>query len=487
MKCVPVNFGNFTILLATLLCICSPVSGQETAKVDSDSKSDLSVEKYQDVAQRIIDSVRAKNASYDKLQELCDDIGNRLSGSETLDKAIEWAQSSLKADGHENVRAEKVLVPKWTRGEESATMISPREVNLPMLGLGGSVGTGATAINAPVIVVDSKEELDGLADDQVKGKIVVFNHPMPPFSETDGSGYGDAVQYRSNGAKWAAERGGVAALVRSCTAYSLQSPHTGAMRRYGETGDLKKVPAAAITIEGATMLKRFQNRGIVPEVKLYMEAKDHGEVPSANVVAEIVGSEKPEEIVVIGGHIDSWDVGQGAQDDGCGCVVAMEALTQIRKLGLKPKRTIRVVLWTNEENGTAGANSYAARHQEEKHIAAIESDSGGFRPEGLSIEMEDDDQEQLAVVQLGKVLELLKPIGADRATTGFSGVDVSKLKPSGTACMGLRVDGRLYFNTHHTTADTVDKVNPKELTDCVITVAVAAYVIADLPVQLGNQ
>ena len=489
MKCVPDIFGNFTILLATVLCVCTPALShcQETAKSDSDSKSEMSVENYQEVSKRMIESIREKNGAYDKLQELCDDIGHRLSGSETLDKAIEWAQKSMKADGHENVRAEKVLVPKWTRGEESATMISPREVDLPMLGLGGSVGTGASAITAPVIVVDSKDELDALSDDKVKGKIVVFNHPMPPFSEIDGSGYGDAVQYRGNGAKWAAERGGLAALVSSCTAYSLQSPHTGAMRQYGETDDLKKVPAAAITIEGATMLRRFQDRGITPEVKLYMEAKNHGEVPSANVIAEIVGSEKPEEIVVIGGHIDSWDVGQGAQDDGCGCVVAMEALTQIRKLGLKPKRTIRVVLWTNEENGLAGAESYAARHQNEKHVAGIESDSGGFRPEGLSIEMEDDDKEQLAVVQLAKVLELLKPIGADRATTEYSGADVSKLKPTGTACMGLKVDGRLYFNTHHTAADTVDKVNPKELTDCVITVAVAAYVIADLPFPLGEK
>lgn len=477
---------SFTILLAATCCSCLPLYAQQTAKPAGVEKQELDLEKYNAIANRIIEATQKENASYLKLQELCDDIGHRLSGSESLDKAIEWAQNSMKADGHENVRAEKVLVPKWVRGKESATMVTPRPFELPMLGLGGSVGTGPEGIEAPVIVVDSKEELDGLADDQIKGRIVVYNHRMPPFSETSGSGYGDAVQYRSNGAKWAAERGGVASLVRSCTAYSLQSPHTGAMRRYGESDDLKKVPSAAITIEGATMLRRFQERGITPTVKLYMEAKDHGEVPSANVVAEIVGSEKPEEIVVIGGHIDSWDVGQGAQDDGCGCVVAMEALTQIRKLGLKPRRTIRVVLWTNEENGVAGADSYAARHQDEKHVAGIESDSGGFRPEGISVQMEDDDKQQKAVVQLGQILKLLKPIGADRATDGFSGVDVSKLKPSGTACMGLRVDGRLYFNTHHTTADTVDKVNRKELTDCVATLAVAAFVIADIPQEIGQ-
>ena len=377
------------------------------------------------------------------------------------------------------------MVNKWVRGKEFVQMVKPREMNFPMLGLGGSIGTAGKELTAPVVVVDSKDKLDELSDDQVKGKIVVFNFPMPAYSETEGSGYGAAVRYRGSGAKWAAERGGIAALVRSVTAYSLQSPHTGAMSKY--TAEFEKVPAAAISIEAATMLKRLQDRGKQPEVTLYMEAKDHGEVPSANVVAEIVGSEKPDEIVLIGGHIDSWDVGQGAQDDGCGCVVAMEALNVIRKLGLKPKRTIRVVLWTNEENGLAGARSYAARHVNENHVAAIESDSGGFKPQGLSIEMQGDDEERIAVEQLGKVLSLLGKVGSTRATTGYSGADVNPLKETGTACMGLRVDGRLYFNTHHTHADTVDKVDPDELTDCVATLATAAFVIADLPKRLGSE
>ncbi len=439
---------------------------------------------YQKQADEIIDDVRAGNDAFLKLQELCDDIGHRLSGSPALDRAIDWAAAAMKTDGHENVQKERVNVRKWVRGNEYAKLIEPRELELPMLGLGGSVGTSSEGIEAEVIVVDSKEELDGLDDSEVLEKIVVFNHRMPPYSVTEGSGYGAAVQYRGNGARWAAERGGVAAFVRSATAYSLQSPHTGAMRTY--TADVKKVPAAAISVESAMMLKRLQDRGLRARVKLYMEAKDYGEVPSANVVAEIVGSEKPDEIVVIGGHIDSWDVGQGAQDDGCGCVVAMEALTVIRKLGLRPKRTIRVVLWTNEENGLAGARSYAVRHQDEVHVAGIESDSGGFKPEGISIEMENDDAQRRAVVQLGKVLGLLKRLGATRATEGYSGADISPLLKTGTACMGLRVDGRLYFNTHHTAADTVDKVDPGELSDCVATVAAAAFIIADLPERLGG-
>ena len=473
------------MMLFTCQIMSTDLWGQTTQIQKNGASSEASIkEAYSDVANQIIKSARKENDSYLKLQELCDDIGNRLSGSESLEKAIVWAQESLKKDGQENVAAEPVTVRKWVRGNESCELIEPRPMKLEMLGLGWSIGTPKEGITAEVIVVDDKEELDSLKDEQINGKIVVFNKAMPQFSETDGAGYGSTVQYRSNGAKWAAERGGVAALVRSVTAYSLASPHTGAMRYDAQ---VKKVPAAAITTEAAMMLRRLQDRGKKCVVKLNMEAEDKGEAESANVIGEIIGSEKPEEIVVIGGHIDSWDVGQGAQDDGAGCVAAMEALNIIRKLGLKPKRTIRVVLWTNEENGLAGARSYAARHQKENHVAGIESDSGGFRPEGLSIEMKNEDQQEIAFEQLKEVLSLLEPIGATRAKKGSSGADVGELKTLGTACMGLRVDGRLYFNTHHTHADTVDKVRPKELTDCAITLAVAAYVFADMPKPLGEK
>ena len=461
--------------VASPICLAQEVAEKSATSVQND---------YQAIASKIIESARKDNDSYLKLQELCDDIGHRLSGSESLDKAIEWAQASMIADGQENVRAETVTVRKWHRGNESCELIEPRPMKIDMLGLGWSVATPAEGITAEVIVVNDKAELDSLDDDQVKGKIVVFNNAMADYSDTTGAGYGAAVQYRSNGASWAAERGGVAALVRSVTAYSLVSPHTGAMRYDAE---IEKVPAAAISVETAMMLRRLQKRGKKCVVKLKMEAEDQGEVPSANVIAEIVGSEKPEEIVLMGGHIDSWDVGQGAQDDGAGCVAAMEALNIIRKLGLKPKRTIRVVLWTNEENGLAGARSYAARHAKDDHVAGIESDSGGFKPQGLSIDLEDEDKEQVALQQLTDVLQLLKPLGATRAVIGGSGADVGQLKPLGTACMGLNVDGRLYFNTHHTWADTVDKVNPKELTDCAITLAVAAFVFADMPQRLGEE
>ena len=472
------KLGPFACLLLYLLLACPFAYGQ-----DDDTKQ---MSEYQPTVDKIIKAARQENDSYMKLQELCDDIGCRLSGSPELEKAIDWAVQSMQEDGHENVRKEPVNVPKWVRGKETCELVSPRPMVIQMLGLGGSIGTGAEGIEADVIVVDSKEELDQLPDEAIQGKIVVFNSAMPRFSETEGSGYGSTVIYRSNGAKWAAERGGVAALVRSVTAYSLDSPHTGAMR-YSGGPDVKKIPTAAISVEGATLLRRFQNRGITPRVKLYMEAEDQGEAPSHNVLAEIVGHENPEEIVVIGGHIDSWDVGTGAHDDGAGCVAAMEALSILRRLKLKPRRTIRVVLWTHEENGIAGALNYFTRHQDEIHVAGIESDSGGFSPEGLNLDMEDEQKESVAEEQLQGLLNLLKPINASRLRTGFSGVDIGQLKPMGTACLGLSVDGRLYFNTHHTHADTVDKVDPKQLTDCAVTMAAAVFILADMPKKLGEK
>lgn len=475
---------NHKLLTVLFIAFSLPSFCLAQDRTKTDSQLESLKASYETVAKQIIKAGREGNDSYLKLQELCDDIGSRLSGSESLEKAIVWAQEAMKKDGQENVAAEPVTVRKWVRGNESCELIEPRPLKLDMLGLGWSIGTPKEGITAEVIVVNDKDELDSLKDEQIKGKIVLFNKAMPQYSSTEGSGYGSTVQYRSSGAKWAAERGGVAALVRSVTAYSLASPHTGTMRYDAE---VKKVPAAAISTEAAMMLRRLQDRGKKCVVKLYMEAEDKGEAESANVVAEIVGSEKPEEIVVIGGHIDSWDVGQGAQDDGAGCVAAMEALNLIRKLGLKPKRTIRVVLWTNEENGLAGARSYAARHQKELHVAGIESDSGGFKPEGLSIDMEDEDKQELAFEQVTEILKLLEPIGATRVKKGFSGQDVSQLKTLGTACLGLNVDGRLYFNTHHTHADTVDKVRPKELTDCTITLAVAAYIFADMPNRMGEK
>ncbi len=465
------------LLFLFLLVFASPVLGQV-------AKPNGSLDQWEPAVAKIIEVGRKDNHAYHKLIELCDDIGHRVSGSESLLKATEWAKITLAKDGHVNSQTELVMVEHWVRGEESCELLEPRAKPLSMLGLGRSIGTAPQGIEAEVVVVDSKEELDGLNESDVKGKIVVFNATMPQYSDEKGAGYGETVKYRTFGASWAAERGAVAALVRSVTAYSLSSPHTGAMVY---TDPEKKVPAAAISVEDAMMLRRFQDRGIPTRVRLKMDAHSEGEKPSANVLAEIVGSEKPDEIVVIGGHIDSWDVGQGAQDDGSGCVAAMEALRLIRVAGLKPRRTIRVVLWTDEEQGGAGARYYAARHQQEKHIAGIESDSGGFVPKGLSLEMQDAASENRASVQVEQILSLMSPLGRMEMKQGYSGADVSKLKSTGTCCMGLNVDGRLYFNTHHTNADTVDKVNPQELGDCATVLAIAAYLLADMETPIGSE
>ncbi len=464
------------IIICGICWVLSPVFG--FGQFTNDER-----ERYPAVVESIIAKGRENRQAHLYLQELCDGIGNRISGSESLNRAIDWAVATMQQAGHENVRAEPVTVNYWQRGSESCEMLVPRNKSMSILGLGGSIATPDEGIEADVVVVDSKEELDKLDDETVKGKIVVFNPTMPPYSEERGSGYGAVVAYRTNGARWAAERGAVAALVRSATAYSLNSPHTGAMRY---APDVPKVPTASITIEDALLLKRLQQRGKSARVKLKLSAQDRGDMPSANVLAEIVGSELPDEVVVIGGHIDSWDVGQGAQDDGAGCVAAMEALRILRSLGLKPRRTIRVVLWTDEERGGAGANAYAAKHQLERHIAGIESDSGGFTPSGLSLEVAEPRREQPAIDQANQIMSWMLPLGRLAAKAGGSGADVSKLKPLGTVCLGLQVDGRLYFNTHHTEADTVDKVDPDQLQDCAIVLAVAAYVLADMKSPVGS-
>jgi carboxypeptidase Q len=440
---------------------------------------------YTEAATRIIDATLAGNDAWSKLEELCDDIGHRLSGSPALERAVEWAVDRLKKDGQENVHAEKVMVTQWVRGGESLVMIEPRRIRLAMLGLGGSVGTSPDGITASVISVSGEEELDALGQ-AAKGKIVLFDNPMPPYDPKKGAGYGSTVRFRGKGPRIAAEKGAVACLIRSVTAHSLYSPHTGATHY----GDAKvKIPAAAISTEDASMISRLLARGKDVKVALNMEARTAPEkVPSANVVAELRGSTWPDEIVVIGGHLDSWDVGQGAHDDGGGCVTAMEAINVLRRLGKVPRRTIRVVLFTNEENGLRGGRQYAKDHADElaKHVAAIEMDSGVFGPLGFGLGCKDKNRQEIAVAQLQEILRLLEPIGATQARTGGGGPDIGPMSSAGVILMGLRVEGSKYFDTHHTQADTLDKVDPKTLSQCVAAMAVTAYVIADMPTRLGE-
>jgi carboxypeptidase Q len=429
------------------------------------------IDPYRDAAARIIGAALTSDRAYSRLAHLTDHIGNRLSGSKNLERAIEWAIAEMKRDELDNVRAEKVMVPHWVRGEESLEMLSPVATKLQMLGLGNSVGTPAEGIAAEAVVVRDFAELDRLGE-KVRGKIVVYNAPYV--------NYGATVVYRLQGASRAARYGAVAALVRSITPVSLQTPHTGAMNY---DPNQPKIPVAAVTIEVAEFLQRMNDRGDHPRLRLKMGAKFLPDAESANVIAELKGAEKPDEVILISGHFDSWDVGQGAHDDGGGCIVAWEAVRLLKELGLRPRRTIRIVLWTNEENGLRGGNAYRDAHRAEipKHVLAIESDSGVFRPEGFGLAESAPLQVRSNMIEIAK---LLSGIGADQIAPSGGGADIGPIMREGVVGASLDVDGAHYFDTHHTPADTLDKVNPRELALCVATMAVMAYVVADLPESL---
>ncbi|TMQ06508.1 MAG: M20/M25/M40 family metallo-hydrolase [Deltaproteobacteria bacterium] len=331
----------------------SGAAAAATASVPSPAAASAIAERYRGAVDKIVTAAHADREAYRKLSYLTDRIGNRLSGSAALGHAIAWAAQAMKEDGHD-VHTETVMVPHWVRGVEAAEITAPISRSLHVLGLGGTIATPKAGITAPVVVVHDWAELDARRD-AVKGAIVLYDVAMPKWSEDKGSGYGQTVEYRGRGASRAARHGAVAVLVRSVTAHSLRTPHTGAMNY--EDG-VEKIPALAVTVEDSTLIARLAAQG---PVTVHLRADDQmlPDAESANVIGELRGRERPDEIVVISGHIDSWDVGQGAHDDGAGAVTMMQALTTIRKLGLQPRRTIRVVLFTNEENGLRGGRAYA--------------------------------------------------------------------------------------------------------------------------------
>jgi carboxypeptidase Q len=428
----------------------------------------VKIDAYRAPAGRIIGAALTKNRAWERLGYLTDRIGHRLSGSSNLERAVTWAVAEMKGDGLDNVRAEKVMVPHWVRGEESLEMLSPLAQKLSMLGLGNSVGTPAEGVSADAVVVGNFAELDALGE-RVRGKIVVYNAPF--------TSYGATVQYRLNGASRAARYGAVAALVRSITPTSLQTPHTGAMNYDPQQA---KIPVAAIAIEGAEMLQRTYDRGDRITLRLKMEAKFLPDAESANVIAELKGTERPDEIVLIGGHYDSWDVGQGAHDDGGSCIAAWEAIRLLKELGFRPRRTIRVVLFTNEENGLRGGNAYRDAHRAElsKHIIAIEADSGIYRPEGFGLAAT---APPLVRSNMMEIARLLVGIDAHRIGASGGGADIGPIMREGVVGANLDVEGSRYFDIHHTQADTLDKIDPRNLSLVVATMAVMAYTIADLP------
>jgi carboxypeptidase Q len=450
----------FSILLIT------PAAQNGAAAVTS---SATWLERYREPAERLIGEATSGRFAWERLAFLSDTFGNRLSGSQSLEDTIQWAVEEMKKDGLENVHTEPVKVPHWVRGQESAEISSPRRQPLVMLGLGNSVGTPPEGIEAEIVIVHNFEELDA-ARDRVKGRIVLFNVPFTTYSET--------VPFRSGGPSRAAALGALATLVRSVGPPGLRLPHTGALR-YAD--GIPQIPAAAITTEDADRLQRMQDRGTVVKVRLKMEAKFLPDADSFNVVGEIRGRERPEEVVVVGGHIDSWDVGTGSTDDGGGCVVTWDALRVMKKLNLRPRRTVRVVLWTNEENGTRGGLAYRDRHRDQlaNHVLMLESDSGVFKPTGFGFTGTAGGRATVTAIA-----GLLRRIEADTIAGPGEGADIGpSVEAGGIPSMSLEVGGN-YFLIHHTQADTVDKIDPMDMARASAAIAVIAYVVADMPERL---
>jgi carboxypeptidase Q len=419
---------------------------------------------------KLIAAAQADQFAWDRLAELTDTYGQRLSGSDNLNRAIAWAAETMKKDGLENVHTERVMVPKWVRGNESLEITNPPHHVVPMLGLGGSIATPAAGIEAEVIVVSTSEELTKRAAD-AKGKIVLFNVPY--------TNYGETVAYRSGGASMAARVGAVASLVRAVGPMGLRTPHTGGMN-YAE--GVTKIPTAAIPVEDANRIQRLVNRDVKVRLRLKMEAKFDPDVESFNVVGEIRGSEKPEEVVLVGGHFDSWDPGTGASDDGVGCVVTWEAARLMKKLNIRPKRTVRVVLFTNEENGTRGGNGYRDAHAQEaaNHVFAVESDSGVFAPARLGFT-----GSEAARKLMGDIVTLLAPIGMQELSGGGGGADIGPIATLGKVpMMAYSGDSAKYFTIHHTPADTVDRIDPQDVSRAAASLAAVIYVVADMPQAL---
>jgi carboxypeptidase Q len=425
----------------------------------------------------------ALNSDYAHRQvaHLANNIGPRLSGSAQAAKAVEYVAGELKAIGCE-VQLEKVMVPHWVRGEETAALVQfPGQAQsttqkIVLCALGGSVATPPEGIEADVIAVRNFDELKAIPREKVAGKIVLFNYPFDKQMAAEGRGneaYGEAVVYRSDGPSAAARQGAVACLIRSVGGADYRLPHTG-LTDYA--GDAPKIPAGAVTAEDADLIADLVRQGPV-KMKLVLTPQTLLDVESANVIGDIKGSEHPEQVIIVSGHLDSWDLGTGAIDDGAGVAVSMEAANLIQKLHFKPKRTIRMIAWMNEENGSAGSKQYAKDHEKDwaKHFAALETDGGAGHPLGVNIKGKPELKNMLA-----PVAAILQESGAGMLNlVEHCGADIEPLEKAGVPAFSPIQDSRFYFNYHHTAADTLDKIVPKELAENSAVVAVVAYALAN--------
>src|ERR1051326_6884108 len=420
--------------------------------------------------------------AYRQVAHLANNIGPRLSGSTQAAKAVEYVAGELEALGCE-VQLEKVIVPHWVRGEETAVLVqfpgqAPRTTQkIVLCAVGGSVATPCQGIEAEVIVAKSFDQLESMPREAVAGKIVLFNYPFDKQMAAQGragEAYGEAVAYRSHGPSIAARQGAIACLIRSVGGADYRLPHTG-MTDYAK--DVPRIPAGAVTAEDADLIANLVPQGPV-KMKLVLTPQTLSDIESANVIGDIKGSEHPEQVVIVSGHLDSWDLGTGAIDDGAGVAVSMEAANLIQKLGLKPKRTIRVIAWMNEENGEAGSKQYAKDHAKEtpNQFSAMETDNGAGHPIGVHIKANPEVKKMFA-----PVATILQESGAGTLDlVEHCGADIEPLEKAGVPAFSPIQDSRFYFNYHHTAADTLDKIVPKELAENSAVVAVVAYALANM-------
>ena len=433
-------------------------------------------EQIEPTLKKIYQTALLDGQSYPWLAHLSNQIGGRLSGSLNAQRAVEWGKEELDALGLDKVWLQPVMVPKWIRGtfEYANIETSPgNTINVPVCALGGSISTPLTGIRAEVVEVQDFEELKALGEEQVKGKIVFYNRPMQADLINTFSAYSGCVDQRFSGAEEAARLGAVGVIVRSMNLRLDDYPHTGSMS-YGDLPLRKRIPAAAISTNGAELLSSML--ALNQRLKFYLKqnCKNLPDVQSYNVIGEITGSTYPEEIMVVGGHLDSWDLGDGSHDDGAGIVQSMEVLRIMKKINYRPKRTLRVVLYMNEENGQRGAAKYTeiAQKNNENHVFALESDAGGFTPRGFSI---DTTEEKLKTIQ--SWAPYFEPYLVHLFVKGGSGADIAPLKTADNVLAGLRPDSQRYFDFHHAANDTFDAINKRELELGAATMASLVFLI----------
>jgi hypothetical protein len=466
-------------LLSLCLLAAAAVSlSPKSAAAASPSLSDA----QRATAASLRDDALKGTGAFEIVRSLTVEVGPRPAGSEADRRAVEWGVRTMRELGFTNVRAEAVKVPHWDAGVSTAAIVSPWPQPLVVLPLGGSVATPDGGIEAEVVAVSSLDELEKTAPETVRGKIVFLNKRME--RARDGAGYGQTVPGRGRGAAVAGKLGAVGLLLRSVGTDNNRTPHTGSSR-YEEGGP--RIPAAALSNPDADLLEAELTRHPKDKpvrVRLSLGTRTLGEADSANVIGEITGREKPDEVIVLGCHLDSWFPGTGAIDDGAGCAIMMEAARRIGALPQKPRRTIRVVLFANEEFGLSGARAYAEQHAAElpKHVLAGESDFGSGRVWRISSRVAPE-----ALPLVDELAKLLAPFNVERGDNDAEGgADLSPMAPARVPVIGLGQDGTYYFDWHHTANDTLDKIDPKDLDQNVAAWAAVAYAAAEMPGDFGR-